>query len=173
MSNWRWRPRLSFLLKHTGQRGGRTNGLPSERSKQRAEDRGSRAETALTGRHCCWQAHPDPGCGQPAFCLSLHPPSRCLPDLLPTPSHATSTFYHCDVLSIALGSDGESRSVLSHTATSLSSDNDTESEPSILSVSIKPRLELGGQREEQQTERWRSEEQAFCSRPLHLQKRPL
>lgn len=77
------------------------------------------------------------------------------------PSHATSTFYHCDVLSVALGSDGESRSVLSHTATSVPSDDNTESEPSILPVSIKPRLELGGQREEQETERWRSEEPAF------------
>lgn len=47
-------------------------------------------------------------------------------------------FVHCEVLS--------------HTTTSISSVDNTETESSLLSVPIMPRLELGGQQEEQETE---------------------
>lgn len=61
----------------------------------------------------------------------------------PPPPMPRFTFFHCEILSTASGSDCESRSFLSHTTTSISSEDNTESEPSILSVPVMPRLELG------------------------------
>lgn len=136
--------------------GGQTD-FPLWGVKQSAEKRESRAQTAEPEAFAQAVA---PSTPPPAISSMAHPAAHLL-------QCHTSLFFtekfsqHPQVLMVILG---PSSPFLSHTTTSISSDDNMESESSIFSVSTMPRLEPGkGGQQEKGVGAQSDEFQAFCS----------